>query len=65
MAVVDLGEVPGEHGPPPYFWTKLKPEGPIEEGIESAPKSTHHSNHTANNAQENKKQMTYLYCERS
>ena len=28
MAVADLGEVPGEPDPHPYFWTKLRPEGP-------------------------------------
>ena len=26
--VADPGEGPGGPGPPPYFWTKLRPEGP-------------------------------------
>ena len=27
-SVADLGEGPGVAPPPPYFWTKLSPEGP-------------------------------------
>ena len=28
LSVADLGEGPGGAAPSPYFWTKLRPEGP-------------------------------------
>ena len=37
MAVADLWEVPGEPGPPPYFWTKLGPEAPKKIFLETTP----------------------------
>ena len=35
--VADPGEGPGGPGPPPYSWTKLRPEGPKKFGGESTP----------------------------
>ena len=36
-AVADPGKGPGGLGPPPYFWTKLRPEGPSKIFFKTAP----------------------------
>ena len=28
---------PPHHSPPPYFWTKLRPEGPLSQGLDDRP----------------------------
>ena len=37
MAVADLGEVPAPPPTTPYFWTKLRPEGPKKIFLETTP----------------------------
>ena len=35
--MADPGKGPGRLGPPPYFWTKLRPEGPSKIFFKTAP----------------------------
>ena len=37
ISEADPGEGPGDPGPPPYFWTKLRPEGPKNIFLKTVP----------------------------